>query len=172
MRSLMLISLLVGSLACPARLRAQEGNDSSFAPVLSGLSVVWVLVEDVDSVLVQAGLGRDQLLAHVAGRLRDAGIRIVGRSTGIRDRTPFVYLRLDGYQTEHGDYVFTVDLKVYENVRLTRDASITDVAMTWTAGGAFGTVAPQEVASLQEWVDEFVDSLVRSHHVTNNRAGS
>ncbi|MGH7646322.1 MAG: hypothetical protein ACREMR_12150 [Gemmatimonadales bacterium] len=171
MRILLLITTLAGSLAFPAHLAAQE-DDEPVAEVLNGLSVVWVLVEDVDEVVEQAGLGQDQLRVEVADRLRAAGIRVVGRGAGMQAEAPsFVYLRVQAYEAEHGDYAFTVDLELHEQVRLTRDSTITALAVTWQASGAFGTVAPQEVASLRSWVEEFVDSLVRAHRIANGRGG-
>lgn len=168
MRNRIVIVALAAVLSLAGRLAAQ-GHDDPSAAALRGLSAVWVVVEGVDPVVERAGLGREQLRIEITERLRAAGIRVVGRGAGMRDDTPFVYLRVQADETGRGDYAFIVEFELHEWVRVARDSSLLVVARTWYAPGAFGTVAPQEVATLRLWVDEFVDELIQEHRVAPGR---
>lgn len=163
----LLIVGLAASLALPLQLAAQESDETS-RETLRGVSAVWVLVESADEVLKGAGLGEDHLRVYIAARLRDGGIRVVGRGAGIRDTAPFLYLNMQTSKSEKGDYAFIVYLHFNQSVRLVRDSTIETDAVTWHVE-AFGSVALDEVGTLRSWVDEFVDSFIQAYRAANAR---
>ena len=154
-------------LALSWRPGAAQQDDDLTAEALRGLPPVWLLVESVDDALKSAGLGEDQLRIGIAARLRTAGLSVVTRGAGIRSDAPFLYLSLQASKTDKGDYAFVVELRLNESVRLVRDSTVQATAVTWATPGAFGTVAPDELETLQSWVDEFVDAFISAYRAAN-----
>ena len=143
---------------CPAQMSL--GRES-----LKGITAVRVVVEDFSSVLIAAGLNKDQIQQDVELRLRKAGVKVVSQDT---DSAPFIDLVIGGVNVSRTNATaYAMTLALYQSVLLQRDPSIKLTAQTWSSSLAVGYFV--NVPQVRNSVGDVVDAFINDYLSQNQR---
>jgi hypothetical protein len=136
---------------------------------LAGLTGVEVIVEPMDPAAEKDGLTQSTLQTDVELKLRQAGIRVLTLGERLAaPGNPYLYLRVGTMKhDELGFYVYNIDLELTQEVRLTRNPTITSLGTTWYAPGKIGTVGFRKLFQLRENVRDTVDQFLNAYLAAN-----
>jgi len=146
-------------LACPVR------ADDSRAGVdtLKGLHGVRVVVEDLDSDLIAAGISGDHIQSNVEDQLKKAGITVEDEDAWKDDSAhPFLYIRLSSFKSDDGKfYAYHIDVELDQQVTV-QNGDTRTLCQTWQTG-CIGIAPKDSVPQLYDrvttYVGEFVDDF-------------
>ncbi|MFQ5875317.1 MAG: hypothetical protein ACE5JL_16175 [Dehalococcoidia bacterium] len=136
---------------------------------LSGLFGVEVVVENIKPEAERDGLTRAALQTDVELRLRQAGIRVLTKTQGLRTPgRPWLYLNVSTLKRSDGSYAYHASLGLKEYVRLERAPSRVELAETWQTLGIIGTVGIQRLHTVvREAVRDMVDAFINAYLAAN-----
>lgn len=165
MKSLIIgpLTVLLSALALP--LHADDAQQAS----LKGLTHVRVEVDHPGKETEGYGLTQAALRANVESKLKQAGITLLApkeRAQGM----PVLHLSLSAFPADGpGDdlFVYSIDLDLYQEVRLIRVPSVRVQSPTWKAAGVIGTIKAVKLVSLSDNVGRYVDGFLAAHQAAN-----
>jgi hypothetical protein len=154
-----LLSLgLATSLRSPQVVFAQ--NDGG--PSLSGLSAVFVLVEDLPAGTKLRGLSKNDIQSEVERRLHVAGLRVVSAEESARlPGGPYVYVRVN--LVDHGHAV-SVDVQLTQGALLVRNGQFLPSTITWSRSAL---LSKPTVQNIRDAVNDRVDAFVNAWLAVN-----
>jgi hypothetical protein len=128
---------------------------------LRGLKRVYIVVEELDSDIVNDGLTNDQIYTDVGQKLRQAGIEFLSEeSWQDKKRSPCVYVRPNVYKPWPGFYFCCIDISLIQDVLLKRNPSITVLSPTWSTG-KFGVT--HSLKGIRDSVKDCVDIFLNAY---------
>lgn len=132
-----------------------------FRETLTGLRVLGVHVEPLDTDAERCGLTADDLRADVESKLAGAGLTIVPPPKLFNDvlGAPFLHLDVMTLEMEQR-YAYSVRLELWQAVRLVREPVVQTMAVTWRATPLIGTVAAGALVGLRQSVASVVDQFI------------
>lgn len=137
---------------------------------LAGLSGVRVMVEQIDLDAERDGLTRTGLQTDVELWLRQAGIRVLTEEEWKRTPgRPWLHLWVTTHKRVglYGVYAYSVQLQLYQRVRLDRAPSLIAIGATWVAKGGVGTVGETKLRTVRENVRDLVDQFINDYLAAN-----
>jgi hypothetical protein len=158
--------------ALEASRRRQAIVDEAFRATLTGLVAVHVQVEPFNADAERDGLRRADLQADVESLLREAGMRVVSQAMlfATVPGTPLLHLDVMTVRLD-GRYAYSVRLELWQSVQLVRDASITTLALTWSAPQLVGTVAAEHLDGVRGVVRNIVAGFLDDCQLATPGAG-
>jgi hypothetical protein len=159
------VALLAG-LAVPA-LALDTPNERI---TLVGLTAVHVVVYDMSGEGEREGLTRSSLQADLEQRLRQAGLRPLGASEALRSMgRPTLELRLTLARSRQAPqlYVYSVELALRQQIRLTRDRTIESFAVTWSDLPQVGLVEPTLVSVVRDAIRAKLEQFTTAWRAAN-----
>ncbi len=145
-------------------------DDEQARKTLTGLSGVYVIVEQLPDEAQHDGLREDQVQTDVELRLRQAGITILTREQSFATAgAPYLYVNVQVLKNPAKFYAFSVNVELRQGVTLIRDPSIRVLAVaTWSAPGVIGTVGSQKLESqVRDDVRDFTDRFINAYLAAN-----
>lgn len=134
--------------------------------VLRGLPPLFVVVERLGPVAVEAGLSESLIRQEVERRLKASGISVVEEWERLPG-APFLYVRITAYEVPAtGLYSYSLDLELRELVTLARNPRAATYASTWESQGiVFSTrIRDRAMEYLAKKIDEFIDDWLATNH--------
>jgi hypothetical protein len=132
---------------------------------LKRLPGVVVIVEDLSSQMVDAGVNKDQIQQDVELRLRKADIRVLSRDTS---SAPVIDVIIGGVKVPKTNATaYAISLTLSQRVILERDPSIKLYAQTWWAGVSVGYVI--NGTEIRNELGDVVDSFINDYLSQNPR---
>ena len=159
------ISAFIMTLVSPA-----VALDSEFErTTLAGLTGVKVEVWHENPDAERDGLWRSTLQTDVELKLRQAGIRVPAEDKWPgTPGAPFLRLTVGTLRVDDRLYAYCVHLKLYQDVRLARDPTVTVPAPTWHPRDQIGTVPPKNLSNeVRESVRDMVDKFINAYLAAN-----
>jgi hypothetical protein len=152
-RASVVLILALPLLAAPAR--GQDG--AAQRATLKGVTIIEVVVEEMDPVAERDGLTRSQLRTDVELRLRQAGITVGPTLTG------HLYVNVDTVKSDHGQtYAYNVVVQYVQQVVLARDPKALVFATTWETGGV-GMIVVDRLREVRQDVANYVDQFIKAY---------
>jgi hypothetical protein len=138
----------------------------AFRATLAGLSGVHVEVEPINADAEQDGLAAADVQADVESVLRGGGMTVHTPTRLFAEVPGSPVLHVDVMTVRlDGRYAYTVRLELWQAVRLTREPSLTGLALTWSAPQIVGTLAAESLTELRKTVRSAVQTFVEECHV-------
>jgi len=137
---------------------------------LVGLTGVHVVVYDIGGEGGRAGLGPSSLQAELEQRLGKAGLHALGASEALKSASrPTLELRLKLVRSHEAPplYVYSVDLALRQQIRLTRNRTIESFAITWSEPPEVGTVERARVSVVRDAIRAKVEQFVSAWQAAN-----
>jgi len=126
---------------------------------LKRLPGVVVIVEDLSSQMVDAGVNKDQIQQDVELRLRKAGIRVLSRNTS---SAPVIDVIIGGVKIPRTNATaYAIALTLGQRVILERDPSIKLYAQTWSSALSVGYVINR--TEIRNDLGDVVDSFINDY---------
>ncbi len=145
-------------------------DDSLERASLKGLSSIRVEIDGPSAKDAAAvGLNSAALQKNIEVKIKKAGLTPLApgeRAQGM----PFLYLSVRVFPADQrgdGLLVYSLDLSVIQEVRLSRSPGIRVPAPTWKVPGTIGTIKIDEARTLQSAIDQYVDNFVTAYHAAN-----
>ena len=134
------------------------GQDSpAQRATLKGVTIIEVVVEEVDPVAERDGFTRSQLRTDVELRLRQAGITVGPTLTG------HLYVNVDTVKSDNGQtYAYNILVQYMQPVVLARDPKASIFATTWETGGVH-MVAANRLREVRRSVANYVDHFINAY---------
>ena len=138
-------------------------DDGSLLDGLAGLAVV---IEDLDTVSVEAGLNRTMLQALVERLLIEAQVPVVPLAAiGIDPQCAVLYVQIGAVRGKREDIAWLLGLQVCEHAVLVRDSDRRGGVATWTTNGVYSSSRADLLKDVVEAVEEVVARLRASFRV-------
>jgi len=136
---------------------------------LSGVTGIFVLVEDLKDEVQRDGLSKEQIQTDVELRLQQSGIKVLSQKESVASPgAPYLYLRLNTYKArEISAYAFNVEVHFYQTVQLVRKPAMTLSGVTWHARGITGIVGASNLRDVLQFVADPVDEFINVYLVAN-----
>lgn len=159
-----IVAAFVGLMAAPALDTPNE------RVTLAGLTRVHVVVNELGAEAEREGLTRASLQAELEQRLRQAGLRVLGASEALASvGRPTLEVRVR--VTTSGEapqlYVYSVDLGLRQQIRLTRDRTIESYAITWSENREVGVVRATRLSAVRDAVRAKVEEFITAWQTVN-----
>lgn len=144
----------------------RKSEDSDVAS-MRGIKAIEVLVEDLPDEL-RGVITREQIQTLVELRVRRNGIRVVSNSIS-EPGSPYLYVRISAlaFKSLRGEilgYNGSIEISLYQRVRLMRDEDFVIFAKTWQKGGIFyfgrDIVDSSLTQSIGEYADRFCNAFL------------
>jgi predicted secreted protein len=140
---------------------------------LSGLTGVFVIVEEVSESLEKAGLTQLQLKNDVELRLRQAGIKILSEEESLK-WPGHAALRVQVIcvpSSDNSKFAISVQIKFCQDVYLARDPKIGCIADTWSAPVLTGFCDKSGLRNLvREYLSDCIDEFINDYLEANSKA--
>jgi hypothetical protein len=145
-----------------------QGDDEDSRATLVGLPGVYVLVGHIADEAQRDGLDTLQVRTDVEVKLRQAGIRVLGREEWLSTAgVPFLYVNIQTVKNQQNVYAFSVDIELRQRVTLVRQQSPPLLVTTWSASGVIGTVGSKRLATLRDDVRDQTDQFINAYLAAN-----
>lgn len=124
-------------------------------PSLSGLSAVFVLVEDLPDGTKLRGLSKNEIQSEVERRLHVAGLRVVSAEESARlPGGPYLYVKVN--LVDHG-HAASVDVQLTQGALLVRNGQFMPSTITWSRSALLSKPTAQNIRdAVNDRVDAFV----------------
>jgi hypothetical protein len=133
---------------------------------LAGLTLIPVVVEELDSEAQADGLTRLQIQTECELRLRRAGIVVPVDEQRTEDQ-PYLYVYVNVFPANSNtQYIYNANLEFRQRVSLLRSRSISVLATTWNTGTT-GIVLRQNLKKVQASVAELMDEFMNAYLAAN-----
>lgn len=137
---------------------------------LAGLTGVHVVVNEMSAEAAQEGLTRSSLQAELENRLRQGGLRVLTatealKSVGRPTLEVGVSLMRSGEAPQL--YVYSVNLVLRQQIRLTRDRTIESYAVTWSDTRQVGVVGATRLSVVRDALRAKVEQFVIAWQTVN-----
>ena len=131
---------------------------------LRDLDGIHVLVEDLRADAQKDGLTTEVVEEEVRRRLREAGVRYVGADRWVvEEGSPYLYVNVNTVKSEaEGLYVFGIDIRLNQTIRMVRNPQVTIPATTWTSGCRVGAVETKGLPALVDIIGESVQRFIEA----------
>jgi hypothetical protein len=139
-------------------------NSETNRATLRGLAGVRVLIEDLPSEMLQAGVTKTRLQADVDLKFRKAGIRTLTQDECFKTPgEPYLYvnINLSTLKAESGHYAYSIDIGLIQNVTLLRTPEQATYAITWSTGGV-GLIGKNQLSDLQDSIGDLLSIFVKA----------
>ena len=160
------VLVLLGGLALPA----PALDTPNERVTLTGLTGVHLVVNELSAEAAQQGLSRSSLETEVAGRLRQAGLRVLTASEALTSvGRPTLELRVNLIPSGEAPqlYVYSVDLALRQHIRLTRDRTLESYAITWSETRQVGIVGATRLSVVRDAVRAKVEEFITAWQTVN-----
>ena len=137
---------------------------------LAGLTGVHVVVNELSAEAEREGLSRSSLQAELEGRLRQAGLRVLTVTealTSVGRPTLEVRVHVASSRETPDLYVYSVDLALRQQIRLTRDRTIESFAVTWSENREVGVVPAGRLSAVRDAVRSKVNQFITAWQTVN-----
>ena len=137
---------------------------------LAGLTGVHLVVEEVGPEGEREGVTAAGLQADVELRLRQAGLRVLTAAEAVASAgrpTLTVRIRVARSRDAASLYVYSVDLALRQQVRLSRDRQIESFAVTWSENRDVGAVPAARLGAVREALRAKVDQFIQAWKAVN-----
>jgi alkanesulfonate monooxygenase SsuD/methylene tetrahydromethanopterin reductase-like flavin-dependent oxidoreductase (luciferase family) len=137
---------------------------------LAGLTGVHVVVNEMSAEAAREGLTRSSLQAEVESRLRRGGLRVLTAAEALTSvGRPTLELRVTLIPAGEVPqlYVYSVDLALRQQIRLTRDRSVDSFAITWSETRQVGVVGATRLAVVRDAVRAKVEEFITAWQTVN-----
>jgi hypothetical protein len=155
--ALVLCLLVGGGLPGPVHAAGDPFERAS----LFGITNLQVVVEDLNPLLVDDGVDREQIKETVSQQLEQAGIIIDEQAENA------FYIHLDAVKNDVGFYSYSVSFQLLQMVLLFRDPGIVTWGTTWSSN-SIGSVEPDQVDELELEVSRGVRLFLVDYRAANN----
>ncbi len=165
---LILLSILLGLLLPASAAQGQTEIERERAS-LRGVEGFYLSlnVEGPRSVLEQEALDFDPLKQAVRARLDEAGLPVQpDAELPSEARLPYLHVHLNTMDAGRGLVPFSVEVRFYQGVRLTRDPAATTVAATWGAS-VVGIASYDRLPIIAESALSLLEDFVRDFRSVN-----
>ncbi|HMK37532.1 MAG TPA: hypothetical protein VK463_20840 [Desulfomonilaceae bacterium] len=140
-----------------------------FRFVLRGLQAMTVWVHNLDEDAAADGVSRQHLQDSVVVRLLDSGIRALGvANVPEPPGNPWLNVFVDTVKTRD-DYFYYVTVRLDEVVKLLRNSVVKTVGTTWESVSTGSTTKEDLPRSIQDAVDELMESFIYDYQVENSQ---
>lgn len=152
----------------PANSDAADTAKSTDKP-LTGLSGVAVIVEKVRADAKADGLDINKIKSDTEASLRNAGIKVFETSVSVGNLTlAYLYINVNTIKpVGFALYSYSIDVKVYENVRLYRDVPVITNGSTWDIGKVGIAQTKDMVNSINQSIVDDVDQFISAYSEQN-----
>lgn len=160
------VFVLFAGLALPA-LALDTPNERV---TLAGLTGVHVVVNEMSAEAAREGLTRSSLQAEVESQLRRGGLRVLTAAEALTSvGRPTLELRVTLIPAGEVPqlYVYSVDLALRQQIRLTRDRSVDSFAITWSETRQVGVVGATRLAVVRDAVRAKVEKFITAWQTVN-----
>ena len=160
------VVMLYGSLPAACSQAAESAADIGS---LKGLSDVRVVVEGISKEAEAAGLKKADLQSAAERAIKSAGLRVLGPNERARG-TPVVYLSAIVFPASKQDaelFVYSIELSLTQEVRLSRLPAVRVQSPTWRPGGAIGTTPKTKLPDLKKTVDSYLKRFADDYRTAN-----
>ena len=137
---------------------------------LTGLTGVHLVVNEMSVEAVQQGLSRSSLETELASRLRQAGLRVLAADEALTSvGRPTLEVRVSLLKSSEAlqFYVYSVDLALRQQIRLTRDRAIDSFAITWSDNREVGVVGATRLSAVRDAVRAKVEQFITAWQTVN-----
>ena len=163
-------TVLVGGIALsvPEVTDEEASNVWTDRSTLAGLEGVLVLIEPLKPDAKKHGLTEAALETDVELRLRQYGIKVVSEQERLLQAgRPYLYVNVNAMIKEDlGTFAVSVEVALYQNVRLERDPTIEIAAATWerseiVTGGLVNLPRVRDI--VKDLVDKFINDYLAAN---------
>ena len=173
------ISLLLCLVLCGIPTGAEEDSLSAtidaFVQTMEPISLhrldgVYVLVEEIEPEAQKDGLAGARLQKDVELRLRRAGVQVLTEEEwATAPGGPFLLVDVNTLKrADRRPYVYSVHVKLMQQVTLERDSMMSFWATTWDEG-ALGIASAERLSDVQDSVRDLVDKFIRDYLAGRSR---
>jgi hypothetical protein len=149
--------------------RTQAADHSAEVSSLKGLTDVQVVVEGISQQAEPAGLKASEIRAATEKAIQSAGLRVIGPNERARG-TPVVYLNAVVFPASKNSdelYVYSIELSLSQETRLSRLPSVRVQSATWRAAGTIGTTPKAELPKLKTTIEGYVKRFAEDYRAAN-----
>jgi len=134
---------------------------------LEGLDGAYIMGGDIDDVLAETGLQKEDVLSLVAARLSNSGFRVLDETEWLmRDDSPVLHIDLSSKISEEGFALYAVRLEILFLVNPVSRRNFTTFAVAW-GEGKFGTLGSRGAPVVLQEIELLLDRLVSDHNAAN-----
>ena len=142
-------------------------DDVSSRESLKGLPGVFVIVQDLEPAIEQAGLTKADIQMDVELRLRLAGIPVLSRAEWITTPGgPYLYVNTNVFNSNNTVWPFSVEISSMQRVILERGSANIFFAPTWSVT-TVGSVGSNKLTQVKDVVKEYVDQFINAYLAVN-----
>ena len=137
---------------------------------LAGLTRVHVVVNELSAEAEREGLTRSSLQAELESQLRQAGLRVLTADEALKSvGRPTLELRVNLIPSGEAPqlYVYSVDLALRQQIRLTRDRTVESYAITWSETRQVGVVGAGRLSVVRDAVRAKVQEFITAWQTVN-----
>ncbi len=106
--------------------------------------------------------GKEKIQKDIVQALTRKGIKV--RSGGGIDNPPFLYIAIHSFKCSKKTHAVYFDVKVFQDVNLKKDRSMSSISPTWSSGGLVGIVAEE---SFQDIISKLLDEFSSAYLSAN-----
>lgn len=156
-------------LACLLFAVAVAADNETQRRTLAGLQGIYVTIETLNPEVERDGLSESAIKTDVELKLRQAGIRILTREQWLgTPGKPWLYLNVSVLKSPwSGEYVYGIELKLIQEVTLTRVPRTMTDASTWEARGSVGIAGQARLLDIRNFVRDMVDQFINAYLAVN-----
>jgi len=129
---------------------------------LRGIREIFVLIQPIDSELIDLGITEKQILTAVELELRMAGINSLSEEQARKVPDCPILMIFLAVSMPKGEFYLTyaVSLGLTQDIILTRDKTIKSVGLTWGCGPITGKIGEGQTEHLKNKIRDLVDSFI------------
>jgi hypothetical protein len=151
---------------CPAS-TVFAANDELSRESLKGLAGVFVVVDDFEPAIEQAGLTKADIQSEVEGELQAAGIPVLSREQWVTTPGgPYLFVNVFVFSSDDRVWPFFVDVSSMQRVVLERSSANIFFAPTWSVT-TVGSVGSDRLRQIKDVVKDYVDQFVKAYRAVN-----
>lgn len=137
---------------------------------LAGLTSIHVVVNELSAEAEREGLTRASLQGELENRLRHGGLRVLSATEALASvGRPTLEVRVSVMTSGEAPqlYVYSVDLALRQQIRLTRDRTIESFAVTWSENREVGVVRAGSLSAVRDAVRAKVNQFITAWQTVN-----
>lgn len=140
---------------------------------LTGLKEISVAVEDLSNFATEEGLSEQQLKTDAELKLRLAGIKVVPLDERLKiPGAPVLYININVNKFDEPDYyAINIAVSLVQEVTLTREPSIKQLASTWNINGLTGASLHGMPNHVRNTLKKVLDQFLNAYLAVNPKEG-
>lgn len=175
-KSRMRIVAIVTTLVLAAMGSASALDSEETRKTLAGLQGVYVLVEELQPNIQKYAknfdLDKSSLQKSAEARLRETGIRVLGREEWLKTPgRPVLYININTHEQEKYWFAYNIQVELQQVAAMEANPAIKSLVGTWSVNMA-GMVNIGTINVLQDRVKNLVDIFIKAYLAVNPKKNS